>query len=116
MILPVRAARVEGIGRVPHVRPSVHGPKTDSSNAFTSRARTLPVGRSLTHVTVGLEGPPDCFPKKTQSETRRNENSSFPSRPPASSGLLGSNAHTRFPIAHAWPPSQRTSTVNKVSK
>jgi hypothetical protein len=26
---------VYGPGRVPHVRPSVHGPKTDSSNAFT---------------------------------------------------------------------------------
>jgi len=51
-----------------------------------------------------------------QSKTRKNESSSFPSRPPASPGLLGSNAHTRFPIAHAWPPSQRTSTVNKVSK
>jgi hypothetical protein len=43
----------------------------------------------------------------------RNPNSSFPSRPLASPGLPGSNAHTRFPIAHAWPPSQRTGTVNK---
>src|ERR1700732_4430868 len=29
------------------VRPSVHGPKTDSSNAFTSCARILDLGRCL---------------------------------------------------------------------
>jgi hypothetical protein len=34
-------------GRVPHVRQSVHGPKTDSSNAFTTSARILDLGRSL---------------------------------------------------------------------
>jgi hypothetical protein len=43
----------------------------------------------------------------------RSANSSFPSRPLASPGLPGSNARIRFPIAHAWPPSQRTATVNK---
>jgi hypothetical protein len=36
-----------GSGRVPHVRLSVHGPKTDSSNAFTPCSRTLALGRSL---------------------------------------------------------------------
>jgi hypothetical protein len=38
-----------------------HGPKTDSSNAFTSRARTLSLGRSLTRVTIALEGPPGAW-------------------------------------------------------
>jgi hypothetical protein len=32
---------VLGSGRVPHVRQSVHGPKTDSSNAFTPGATAL---------------------------------------------------------------------------
>jgi uncharacterized protein (DUF433 family) len=34
-------------GRVPHVRPSVHGPRTDFSNAFTPCATILVRGRSL---------------------------------------------------------------------
>ncbi len=38
---------VVGSGRVPHVRPSVHGPKTGSSNAFTPCAGTLDVDGSL---------------------------------------------------------------------
>jgi hypothetical protein len=38
--------KVLGSGRVPHVRPSVHGPKTDSSNAFTACARSDDLGRS----------------------------------------------------------------------
>ena len=38
---------VVGSGRVPHVRLSVHGPKTGSSNAFTPCARTLFLVRSL---------------------------------------------------------------------
>jgi hypothetical protein len=40
-------AMVAGSGRVPPVRLSVHGPKTDSSNAFAPSARTLAFGRSL---------------------------------------------------------------------
>src|ERR1700747_1401444 len=32
---------VFGSGRVPHVRRGVHGPKTESSNAFTLSATTL---------------------------------------------------------------------------
>jgi hypothetical protein len=44
-------------GRLPHVRPSEHGPKTDFSNAFTPCARIFPVGRSLfVLVTEALEG------------------------------------------------------------
>jgi hypothetical protein len=35
------------LGRVPHVRPSVHGPKTDFSNAFTPCATILALRRSL---------------------------------------------------------------------
>ena len=35
------------LGRVPHVRPSVHGPKTDFSNAFTPSATILAFRRSL---------------------------------------------------------------------
>jgi hypothetical protein len=38
-------------GRVPHVRPSVHGPKTDFSNAFTSLDGILPL--------AAVSGPPD---------------------------------------------------------
>jgi len=38
---------VFGSGRVPHVRPSVHGPKTDFSNAFTPCATILALRRSL---------------------------------------------------------------------
>jgi hypothetical protein len=38
---------VYGSGRVPHVRPGVHGPKTDFSNAFTPCATTLALRRSL---------------------------------------------------------------------
>jgi hypothetical protein len=41
--LPIK---VFGSGRVPHVRPSVHGPKTDSSNALTACARIVDLGRS----------------------------------------------------------------------
>ena len=37
-------------GRVPHVRPSVHGPKTHFSNAFIPCAGILPLGRSPLHV------------------------------------------------------------------
>jgi hypothetical protein len=41
-------------GRVPHVRPSVHGPKTESSNAFTACATILALGRSP-RLTASLE-------------------------------------------------------------
>jgi hypothetical protein len=41
---------VFGSGRVPHVRPSVHGPKTDSSNAFTPWSSILALGRSPLYV------------------------------------------------------------------
>jgi hypothetical protein len=36
-----------GAGRVPHVRLSVHGPKMDSSNAFTPSAKIPDLGPSL---------------------------------------------------------------------
>jgi hypothetical protein len=46
-----------GSGRVPHVRPSVHGPKMDSSNAFATRETILAFGHSLSdRVTVAEEG------------------------------------------------------------
>ena len=35
-----------GSGRVPHVRPSVHGPKTIFSNAFIASTGVLALGRS----------------------------------------------------------------------
>jgi hypothetical protein len=38
---------VFGSGRVPHVRPNVHGPKTDFSNAFTLSAKILALGGIL---------------------------------------------------------------------
>jgi hypothetical protein len=48
---------VYGSGRVPHVRLSVHGPKTDSSNAFTPCATSLALRRSLlARVAEALEG------------------------------------------------------------
>jgi hypothetical protein len=56
------------------------------------------------------------FPKRPKSKTRSKADASFPSRPPASPALLDSNAHTRFPIAHAWPPSQKTGCANKAWK
>jgi hypothetical protein len=44
-------------GRVPHVRPSVHGLKTDSSNALTLLHEDLALGRSLfANVTEAMEG------------------------------------------------------------
>jgi len=39
--------KVLGAGWVPHVRPSVHGPKTDSSNAFTQLATMIALGSAL---------------------------------------------------------------------
>jgi hypothetical protein len=49
-------------GRVPHVRPSVHGPKTDFSNAFTQCTRILALGRGLFPcVTKALEGAAPVF-------------------------------------------------------
>src|SRR5580700_7411214 len=49
-------------GWVPHVLPSVHGPKTDFSNAFTHCTRTLALGRSLfARVTEALEGAAPVF-------------------------------------------------------
>jgi hypothetical protein len=48
---------VLGSGRVPHVRPSVHGPETDFSNAFTPCIEMLVLGRSLfAGVVRALEG------------------------------------------------------------
>jgi hypothetical protein len=48
---------VFGSGRVPHVRPSVHGPKTDFSNALTPCTGILALGRSLfAFVAIALEG------------------------------------------------------------
>ena len=46
-----------GSGRVPHVRPSVHGPKMDFSNALTPCTGILALGRSLfALVAIALEG------------------------------------------------------------
>src|ERR1700722_10615809 len=48
---------VFGSGRVPHVRPSVHGLKMDFSNAFTQYTRVVALGRGpFARVAVALEG------------------------------------------------------------
>ena len=44
---PDVSANLSGPGRVPHVRLSVHGPKMDSSNAFTPWAKVLDLDRIL---------------------------------------------------------------------
>jgi hypothetical protein len=59
-------------GRVPHVRPSVHGLKTDSSNAFTLLHEDLALGRSLfANVIEAMEGAaPFFFGPCTPGRTR----------------------------------------------
>ena len=65
---------------MPHVRLSVHGPKTDSSNALIQWARTLAIGRSffaalqkrskgLRHVFFGTILGEDSKPLKTRDGT-----------------------------------------------
>jgi hypothetical protein len=70
-------------GRVPHVRPSVHGPKTDSSNAFTPWADSC----SWPHfrcIATALKGPTffsPCTLGRTWGTRPGRSASSFPPTP-----------------------------------
>jgi hypothetical protein len=67
-------------GRVPHVRPSVHGPKTDSSNAFTPCARILALGRSFSRWQKRWKGcahlPPPMYARANMGHPSRTKNRS----------------------------------------